>query len=154
MTHASHNATSHNATNRNSHKKEENTMINQDDKVNAITAAIAAANARGDERHAAVAASRGDGSATPNWLACDDLQAVLDELEAGEDWDVVGDEDEIADVLGDARDVMGSDADAVATWTVLVRVHSGEHITASYVIVWSYRGEDAAEAVSITRVNA
>lgn len=82
-------------------------MINQDDKVNAITAAIAAANARGDERHAAVAASREDGSATPNWLACDDLQAVLDELEAGEDWDVVGDEDEIADVLGDARDVMG-----------------------------------------------
>jgi len=150
MTHASHNATSN--------RNEENTMINQDAKINTINDAIAAANDRSDEHFAAVAASRGNGSATPNWLTCDDLQAILDEVNDGEDWDVVEDEDEIADVLGDARDVMGSDADTVATWTVLVRVHSGEHVTASapreYVIVWSYGGEDAADIERTKKLTA
>lgn len=153
MTHASHNATN---SNNNSHTaNEEITMSTTDTMINTITAAINAATDRGDENYAAVAASRGNGSATPNWLTCDDLRAVIDEIEDGEDWYVVEDEDEIADVLGDARDVMGNDADTVAAWTVLVRVHSGEYVTASdpreYVIVWSYGGEDAVGDIDEVR---
>jgi len=139
MTHASHNATNSNSIHNSNN--EETTMSTTDTMINTITAAIAAANARSDERYAAVAASRGSGSSTPNWLACDDLQAVLDELEAGEDWDVVADEIELADAISDAID-LGVNADQVKEWTVLVRVHSGEFVTPSdpreYVIVWRY----------------
>ena len=126
---------------------EEITMINQDAKINAINAAITAANSRND-KYAGIAASRGNGCASPHLITCDDLQDVIYEVEDGDPWEVVEDEIELADVINDAID-LGVDADSVKEWTVLVRVHSGEYVTASdpreYVIVWSYGGEDAAD---------
>lgn len=105
--------------------------------VIALHAAIFAARDRGDENHAAIAASRGQGSASPNWLSCDDLQAVIDEVGY---WDPVVDEDEIAGVLNDAALLMGDDFLAVKAWTVLLRVHSRE-----YVITWRHDDTDIVE---------
>jgi hypothetical protein len=94
----------------------------------AIAAAINAATDRGDENHAAVAASRGHGCAGPQWLTCEDLRAVLEE---SEDWVIVDDEIVLADIISDALD-LGVDADSVKEWTVLTRHAS------SYIAVWQY----------------
>lgn len=136
MTHASHNATN---SNNNSHTtNEETTMSATVTVINTINAAINAANSRND-KYAGIAASRGNGCASPHLITCDDLQDVIYEVEDGDPWEVVEDEIELADVINDAID-LGVDADSVKEWTVLVRVHSDEYIQPSdpreYVIVW------------------
>lgn len=104
--------------------------------------AIAAANARGDEHYAGVSASRGQGSATPHWLTIDDLQTVIDEIDDGEDWYVVEDEDEIAEISEDVK-MLVEDIDQAEKVTVLLKVHSGNFVAPSdpreYVIVWAYK---------------
>ena len=145
MTHASHNATNRNSI-RNSNN-EETTMSTTVTVINTINDAIAAANSRND-KYAGIAASRGNGCASPHLITRDDLQDVIAEVKDGGTWECVEDETELANVINDAID-LGVDADSVKEWTVLVRVHSGEYVTASdpreYVIVWNYRGEDAAD---------
>lgn len=114
--------------------------MNNTDIIAKITAAITAANSRND-KYAGIAASRGNGCASPHLITCDDLQDVIYEVEDGDPWEVVEDEIELADVIGDAVG-LGVEADAVKMWTVLVRVHGGAFVTPSdpreYVVVWSY----------------
>lgn len=108
----------------------------------ALYEAAAAAHARGDKHYAGVSASRGQGSATPHWLTIDDLQTVIDEIEDGEDWSAVEDEDEIADIVEDVK-MLVEDIDQAEKVTVLLKVYSGNFVTPSdpreYVIVWAYK---------------
>ena len=109
--------------------------------------AIAAANARGDEHYAGVSASRGQGSATPHWLTIDDLQTVIDEIEDGEDWYVVEDEDEIADIAEDVK-MLVEDIDQAERVTVLRGNFVAPSDPREYVVVWAYDAvKDAAAAM-------
>lgn len=150
MTHTSHNATSHNAT---SNRNEENTMINQDAKTNAITAAIAAANARSAERYrvANEFPALGDCMATyhateadANEAAAGLIASLADDIMAwGELTPVAptGDAAEVA-AMREAYDLAASASDDAINNAGIVRMTR----EAAELI--------AARAVSITRVNA